>query len=714
MRQPLRIAAVTVAAVAAALLGTPPASAAPFDVLVFSKTAGFRHDSIPAGIEAIRQLGAANDFTVTATEDAGVFTAANLAPYEAVVFLSTTGDVLDEAQQTAFESYVRGGGGFVGVHAAADTEYDWPFYGDARRRVLRVAPGDPAGDRPGGGPRAPGDRAPRRHLAADRRVVQLPDEPAGHRPRARDARRVDVLRRHDGRRPPDRLVQDRGRRPVVLHRPRAHRGVVRRGRRSGRTCWAGSARPRAPSPPTAASRARRRAAAWRRSRSRPSPGCRWSGTPARTAAAGSGTSSPATGSGSPAWTSRAAPGSPRGWPPAGRAATIEVRAGSPSGPVLGTVAVANTGGYGSFTDGLDAADRRDRAAVPRLHRQRRGPVRRRRLRPRRPRPRSRRRPSTRTCTSSTTPGTAARRSPARTGTGSRAATRRRTDVGANYYPTLGAYDSGDSAVRRAAHGVGAAVRRGHDRLQLVGPGLVRGPIAAGVLDAAAAARASRWPGTWSRTPAGRRPSTVADINYLNRPLRRAARRSTGTPAHGNRPAFYVFESLLDRRLVADRAGEGEQHRARADHRHLEGRPLRRHLHLRRDRRRHRARLGERGRVRRGQRPGLGAVGRPRLHRRPRGAGQHHADARPGRTARTYDRSGPTRSTRRPAASPTGCRSPRSTSGTRARTIEPASSTPPAGLGYQTFEGAYGTTGAASETAYLDRTAHWSAELTRRR
>ncbi|RCG28583.1 DUF1080 domain-containing protein [Sphaerisporangium album] len=105
------------------------AADAPYDVLVFSKTAGFRHDSIPNGIQAIRDLGAAGSFTVTATEDANAFTTANLAQYEAVVFLSTTGDVLNPTQQTAFESYIRGGGGYVGVHAAADTEYDWPFYG---------------------------------------------------------------------------------------------------------------------------------------------------------------------------------------------------------------------------------------------------------------------------------------------------------------------------------------------------------------------------------------------------------------------------------------------------------------------------------------------------------------------------------------------------------------------------------------------------------
>nr|WP_233580918.1 family 16 glycoside hydrolase [Streptomyces triticirhizae] len=103
-------------------------AADPFDVLVFSKTAGFRHDSIEAGIQTITELGAANDFTVTATEDSAQFTEENLAQYEAVIFLSTTGDVLDDAQQTAFEGYIGNGGGYVGIHAAADTEYDWAWY----------------------------------------------------------------------------------------------------------------------------------------------------------------------------------------------------------------------------------------------------------------------------------------------------------------------------------------------------------------------------------------------------------------------------------------------------------------------------------------------------------------------------------------------------------------------------------------------------------
>ncbi|MFY1617100.1 ThuA domain-containing protein [Micromonospora sp. WMMD736] len=131
LRSVVGVGAAALAVIACTTPATPASAAdAPYDVLVFSKTAGFRHDAIPVGIQTIRDLGAANNFTVTATEDAAAFTTANLAQYEAVVFLNTTGDVLNATQQTAFESYIGSGRGYVGVHAAADTEYDWPFYGN--------------------------------------------------------------------------------------------------------------------------------------------------------------------------------------------------------------------------------------------------------------------------------------------------------------------------------------------------------------------------------------------------------------------------------------------------------------------------------------------------------------------------------------------------------------------------------------------------------
>jgi cytochrome c len=100
-----------------------------FHALVFTKTTGFRHDSIPTGIAAVQQLGADNNFAVDTTEDATAFNDANLANYDVVIWLSTTGDVLNDTQQAAFERYIQGGGGYAGIHAAADTEYDWPWYG---------------------------------------------------------------------------------------------------------------------------------------------------------------------------------------------------------------------------------------------------------------------------------------------------------------------------------------------------------------------------------------------------------------------------------------------------------------------------------------------------------------------------------------------------------------------------------------------------------
>ena len=98
-------------------------------ILVFSKTTGFRHASIPDAIAVVERLGAQNGFGVDATEDSSVFNDERLAAYDAVLFLLTSGEVLDEAQKSAFERYIRAGGGFVGVHSASDTEYGWAWYG---------------------------------------------------------------------------------------------------------------------------------------------------------------------------------------------------------------------------------------------------------------------------------------------------------------------------------------------------------------------------------------------------------------------------------------------------------------------------------------------------------------------------------------------------------------------------------------------------------
>ena len=105
------------------------AGAEPPRVLIFTRTAGFRHASIPDGVKALRErLGTA--WSVSHTEDSGTFTRDGLAPYRAIVFLSTTGDVLNDAQQQALTEWTLAGGGWIGIHAAADTEHQWPWYGE--------------------------------------------------------------------------------------------------------------------------------------------------------------------------------------------------------------------------------------------------------------------------------------------------------------------------------------------------------------------------------------------------------------------------------------------------------------------------------------------------------------------------------------------------------------------------------------------------------
>ena len=97
-------------------------------ILVFSKTAGFRHASIKAGKAALLKMGSENNWIVDTTEDAAVFTSKKLRTYALVVFLNTTGDILNGEQQAAFEKYIQSGKGFAGIHAATDTEYGWPWY----------------------------------------------------------------------------------------------------------------------------------------------------------------------------------------------------------------------------------------------------------------------------------------------------------------------------------------------------------------------------------------------------------------------------------------------------------------------------------------------------------------------------------------------------------------------------------------------------------
>ncbi|MCU4677206.1 ThuA domain-containing protein [Catenovulum sp. 2E275] len=119
----------------------------PDSVLIFSKTAGWRHDSIEVATKTIADLVTQQGLTPVVSEDANLFTDDTLKNMAAVVFVNTTGDVLNQPQQIAMERYIQAGGGFVGVHSATDTEHetgDWYWYRRLVGGVFKSHPGDPS------------------------------------------------------------------------------------------------------------------------------------------------------------------------------------------------------------------------------------------------------------------------------------------------------------------------------------------------------------------------------------------------------------------------------------------------------------------------------------------------------------------------------------------------------------------------------------------
>ena len=110
-------------------------------VLVFSLTRGFHHNSIKEGNQFFLELGKKQGFAVDTTTNAAKFTEENLKKYNAVVWLNTTGDVLNPAQQADFERYIQAGGGYIGIHAASDTEYNWAWYNDLMGGYFASHPG---------------------------------------------------------------------------------------------------------------------------------------------------------------------------------------------------------------------------------------------------------------------------------------------------------------------------------------------------------------------------------------------------------------------------------------------------------------------------------------------------------------------------------------------------------------------------------------------
>jgi cytochrome c len=120
------------------------AQSSKMNILVFSKTTGFRHGSIEPGKIALTKMAKDKGAGITLTEDAGMFNELDLKKYTTVIFLCTTGDILNDAQQEAFERYIQAGGGYVGIHSATDTEYDWLWYGKMVGAVFLDHPTSPS------------------------------------------------------------------------------------------------------------------------------------------------------------------------------------------------------------------------------------------------------------------------------------------------------------------------------------------------------------------------------------------------------------------------------------------------------------------------------------------------------------------------------------------------------------------------------------------
>jgi type 1 glutamine amidotransferase len=111
-----------------------------FKILLVTTTRGWHHESVHAGVLAIQELGRHNNFDVVLWEDPGGFTDEYLKPFQAVLFLNTTGDIFDATQQKVMENFIQSGKGFIGIHSAADTEYDWPWYNKLVGRMFHIHP----------------------------------------------------------------------------------------------------------------------------------------------------------------------------------------------------------------------------------------------------------------------------------------------------------------------------------------------------------------------------------------------------------------------------------------------------------------------------------------------------------------------------------------------------------------------------------------------
>lgn len=160
--------ALSLALICVSLCSALSAHAQQFNVLLFTKMTGFHHQSVNEGVTAMREMAQRHHFTIDWQEDAKVFNDEKLKNYHAVIFLLTTGDILNDEQQAAMERFIRSGKGFVGIHSASDTEYDWDWYTKMVGRTFHIHPANQSADLLVLDRKFPGlDRMPDRFLWTD-------------------------------------------------------------------------------------------------------------------------------------------------------------------------------------------------------------------------------------------------------------------------------------------------------------------------------------------------------------------------------------------------------------------------------------------------------------------------------------------------------------------------------------------------------------------
>ena len=111
-----------------------------FKALLITTTRGWHHESLHYGVVALEELAKKEFFDIELWQDPNGFTDNYVKQFDVIIFLNTTGDIFDSAQQKVMERFIKSGKGYVGIHSASDTEYDWDWYTKLVGRMFYIHP----------------------------------------------------------------------------------------------------------------------------------------------------------------------------------------------------------------------------------------------------------------------------------------------------------------------------------------------------------------------------------------------------------------------------------------------------------------------------------------------------------------------------------------------------------------------------------------------